>query len=351
MARELTVLAALREALDLEMDRDDSVVLFGEDIVGGAGRDELDASLGDAWGGPFGVTKGLGPKYGRGRVVDTQIAETGFVGASIGAAFAGLRPVAELMYVDFLGACYDQLINQASKLRYVYGAKTSIPMVLRTVVGAGFRAGNEHSQTFYPLIGHIPGLKAVAPSNPADAKGLLAAAIRDDDPVVMFEHKRMYMRTGVVPEESYTIPIGVAATPRQGRDVTIVALQRMVPEALDAAETLADNGIDAEVIDLRSVSPLDERTVLDSVARTGRLVIADESYPRHSVASEISSIVAEHAFGSLLAPIAKVLPPNTPVPFSPPLEDAWLPSAPQILEAVQRTLGHDATTSVGSSHA
>lgn len=339
MARELTILQALNEALHQEMERDDRVVMFGEDIVGGAGRDHLDPAYGDAWGGPFGVTKGLEPRFGRERMVDTQIAETGFVGASIGAAFAGLRPVAELMYVDFLGSCYDQLVNQASKLRYVYGAKCSIPMVLRTVVGAGFRAGNEHSQTLYPIVGHIPGLKAVAPATAADAKGLLIAAIRDDDPVVVFEHKRMYMRSDEVPEEPYTIPIGQARIAREGRDITIVALQRMVPEAIEAAQILADRGIDAEVIDLRSVAPLDETAVLDSVASTGRLVVADESYPRYSVASEIASIVAEHAFGDLQAPICKILPPNTPIPFSPPLEDAWLPDAARIVAGAERALG------------
>ncbi len=346
MARELTILSALNEALHQEMARDERIVMFGEDIVGGAGRDNLDPAYGDAWGGPFGVTKGLEPRFGRSRMVDTQIAETGFVGAAIGAAFAGLRPIAELMYVDFIGSCYDQLVNQASKLRYVYGAKCSIPLVLRTVVGAGFRAGNEHSQTLYPLIGHIPGLKAVAPATAADAKGLLIAAIRDDNPVVFFEHKRMYMRSGEVPEESYTIPIGKATIARSGTDVTIVALQRMVPEALEAATILADRGISAEVIDLRTVAPLDETTVLESVARTGHLVIADESYPRHSVASEISSIVAEYAFDALNGPICKILPPNTPIPFSPPLEDAWLPNAARIVAGAEQALGlrkvHDA---------
>lgn len=339
MARELTILSALNEALHQEMERDERVVMFGEDIVGGAGRDHLDPAYGDAWGGPFGVTKGLEPRFGRERMIDTQIAETGFVGASIGAAFAGLRPIAELMYVDFIGACYDQLVNQASKLRYVYGAKCSIPLVLRTVVGAGFRAGNEHSQTLYPLIGHIPGLKAVAPATAADAKGLLIAAIRDDNPVIVFEHKRMYMRADDVPEEPYTIPIGQARIARHGNDLTIVALQRMVPEALEAAEILASRGIDAEVIDLRTIAPLDEATVLTSVERTGHLVIADESYPRHSVASEVASVVAEHAFGAIKGPISKVLPPNTPIPFSPPLEDAWLPDAARIVEGAERTLG------------
>src|SRR3954451_8249409 len=252
--RELTIKDAINEALAQEMAADDRVVLFGEDIAGGAGRDEEYPEAADAWGGPFGVTQGLLGKFGRRRVIDTAIAETGFVGASVGAAVAGLRPVAEIMYVDFIGTSFDQLLNQAAKLRYVYGGKVSVPLVIRTVVGAGFRAGAEHSQTLYSLYTHIPGLKVVAPSTAYDAKGLLIAAIRDPDPVIFMEHKRLYMRTSEVPEEPYVIPLGEARIARDGHDVTIVGVQKMVHTALDAAESLALEGISCEVIDPRTYS-------------------------------------------------------------------------------------------------
>src|SRR3990170_2958208 len=220
MIRELTMKDAINEALAQEMEADERVVLFGEDIAGGAGRDDAYPEAADAWGGPFGVTKGLLTRFGRERVIDTAIAETGFVGAAIGAAIAGLRPVAEIMYIDFIGTSFDQILNQAAKMRYVYGGKVSIPMVVRTVAGAGFRAGAEHSQALYSLYTHVPGLKVIAPSTAYDAKGLLTAAIRDPDPVVFIEHKRLYMRSSHVPEEPYVIPLGVADVVREGSDVT-----------------------------------------------------------------------------------------------------------------------------------
>ncbi len=337
--RTLTVKDAVNEALAQEMERDPTIILMGEDIAGGAGRDEAYPPALDAWGGPFGVTQGLVKKFGRNRVRDTAIAETGFIGAAVGAAFAGLRPVAELMYVDFIGVCFDQLLNQASKLRYVYGRKFSIPLVLRTVVGAGFRAAAEHSQTLYSLFTHVPGLKTVAPTTPYDAKGLLIAAIRDPDPVIVFEHKRLYMLQGEVPEEPYAIPLGQAAVRREGRDVTIVGIQKMSLTALDAAERLAAEGISAEVIDPRSYSPLDEETILSSVRKTGRLVVVDESYPRCSLATDIAALVAERAFDALRAPIRRVTAPHTPVPFSPPLEDAYVPSAERIVTVIREIMG------------
>jgi pyruvate/2-oxoglutarate/acetoin dehydrogenase E1 component len=336
--RLLTVKDAVNEALAQEMERDSRVFLMGEDIAGGAGRDHIHPPALDAWGGPFGVTKGLVQRFGRSRVRDTAIAETGFIGAAVGAAFAGLRPVAELMYVDFMGVCFDQLLNQAAKLRYVYGGKTSIPMVLRTVVGAGFRAAAEHSQTLYSLFTHVPGLKAVAPTTPYDAKGLLIAAIRDPDPVVVFEHKRLYMLQGEVPEEPYTIPLGRAVVRREGTDVTIVGIQKMSLVALEAAERLAPDGISAEVIDPRSLSPLDEDTILTSVRKTGRLVVVDESNPRCGLAADIAALAAERAFEALCAPIKKVTAPHAPVPFSPPLEDAYVPDAARVIAAVRAIL-------------
>ena len=340
MTRELTIKDAINEALAQEMTADERVILFGEDIGGGAGRDEDYPEAADAWGGPFGVTQGLQTRFGRRRVIDTAIAETGFIGASVGAAIAGLRPVAEIMYVDFIGTSFDQLLNHAAKLRYVYGGKVSVPMVVRTVAGGGFRAAAEHSQTLYSLYTHVPGLKVVAPATPYDAKGLLVAAIRDPDPVIFIEHKRLYMRTGPVPEESYEIPLGKAAVVRDGNDVTIVGVQKMVHTALDAAELLAGQGIDVEVIDPRSYSPLDTETILASVAKTGRLVVVDESHPRCSLATDIAALAASRAFDSLRAPIQMVTGAHSPVPFSPPLEDAYLPSASRVVDAVHAAVGH-----------
>lgn len=335
--RELTVKDAINEALMQAMEADPTVIMMGEDIAGGAGRDEQGGL--DAWGGPFGVTQGLATRFGRERVRDTTIAEAGFFGAAVGAAMTGLRPIVELMYVDFVGVCYDQLINQAAKMRYMFGGKQKVPMVVRTVVGAGFRAGAEHSQALYPLYTHIPGLKTVAPTTPADHKALLLAAIQDDDPVIFFEHKRLYMTKGQVPQDPTPIPLGKASVARQGQHVTIVAVQRMVNFSLEAARTLEAEGIQVEIIDPRTYSPLDEDTILQSVAKTGHLVIVDESYPRCSLAADISSIVAEKGFDYLKGPIRKITPPHTPVPFSPPMEDFYLPSPLKIADAVRGLLG------------
>lgn len=334
MTRILNIKDAINEALRQEMEADSRVVLMGEDIAGGAGRDD-NPEAADCWGGVFGVTKGLLGQFGRERVVDTAIAETGFVGAAIGAALVGLRPVVEIMFADFIGTSYDQLLNQAAKLRYMYGGKVSVPIVVRTVTGAGFRAGAEHSQTLYSLYTHVPGLKVVAPSSAADAKGLMLSAIRDPDPVIFMEHKRLYLFDDEVPEEPYTIPFGVARIAREGRDVTIVGVQKMVHTALDAAEMLAADGIEAEVIDPRTYSPLDEDAILGSVEKTGRLVIVDESHPRCSLATDISALVADKGFATLRAPIRMVTGAHTPVPFSPPLEDAYIPSPDRIAEAVR----------------
>ena len=337
MTRTLNIKDALNEALRQEMEVDDRIFLMGEDIAGGAGRDHVPEAP-DCWGGVFGVTKGLLGQFGRERVVDTAIAETGFVGAAIGAALAGLRPVVEIMFADFIGTSYDQLLNHAAKLRYMYGGKVSVPMVVRTVTGAGFRAGAEHSQTLYSLYTHVPGLKVVAPATAADAKGLLLSAIRDPNPVIFMEHKRLYLLDDEVPEEPYTIPFGVARIAREGSDVTIVGVQKMVHTALDAAEVLAEEGIDAEVIDPRTYSPLDEEAILASVAKTGRLVIVDESHPRCSLPTDISALVADKGFDSLRSPIKMVTGAHTPIPFSPPLEDAFIPSPERIIEAVKSQL-------------
>ncbi len=330
MARSITYREALNEALAQEMERDPRVIVMGEDNAGGEGAPGED----DAWGGVLGVTKGLYHRF-PGRVLDTPISESAFIGAAIGAATAGLRPVAELMFVDFMGVCFDQIFNQAAKFRYMFGGKAVTPVVIRTMYGAGLRAAAQHSQALYPVFTHIPGLKVVVPSSPYDAKGLLLAAIRDDDPVMFFEHKALYDMTGPVPEESYTIPFGEAAVVREGSDVTIVTLGRMVHTSLAAAESLAGSGISCEVVDLRTTSPLDEDTILESVENTGRLVVVDEATPRCSMATDISALAASRAFGALRAPVGMVTAPHTPVPFSAALEDQYIPDAQRVVNAVK----------------
>lgn len=335
--RELTVKDAINEALFQAMEADPDVLLMGEDIAGGGGRDHHPGAT-DAWGGPFGVTQGLATRFGRDRVMDTTIAEAGFFGAAIGAAMTGLRPVVELMYVDFAGVAYDQMLNQAAKVRYMFGGKQKVPMVVRTVVGAGFRAAAEHSQTLYSLFTHVPGLKTVAPSSAADAKGLLLTAIADDDPVVFFEHKRLYMTKEHVPEAMEPIPFGKAKIAREGGHLTIVAVQRCVHFALEAAAALAEGGIEVEVVDPRTYSPLDEATILGSVAKTGHALIVDESYPRCSLATDIAALIADEGFADLKGPVKRLTAPHTPVPFSPPLEDAYLPLPAKIVAAVRAQL-------------
>ncbi len=324
---------ALSQALVQEMERDERVVIMGEDIAGGSGSPgEM-----DAWGGPLGVTKGLWGRFGD-RVMDTPISESAFIGAAIGAATSGLRPVVELMFIDFLGVCFDQIFNQAAKFRYMFGGKAKTPVVIRTMFGAGLRAAAQHSQCLYPIFTHIPGLKCVVPATPYDAKGMLIEAIRDDDPVIFCEHKLLYSTEGDVPEESYTIPLGEANIVRDGDDVTLVALGRMVLIASQAAEALARDGIGCEVIDLRSTSPLDEETVLESVEETGRLVIVDEASPRCNIATDVSALVSQKAFGALKAPINMVTPPHVPVPFSDTLEDLYIPDATQVETAVREVM-------------
>jgi acetoin:2,6-dichlorophenolindophenol oxidoreductase subunit beta len=306
---------ALNDALRSEMRRDSSVVIIGEDVAGGAGGTGVD----DAYGGIMGVTRGLVGEFGRARVIDTPITESAIVGMAAGAAMTGLRPVAELMFVDFLGVCLDQILNQAAKFRYMFGGKARTPLVIRAMFGAGFSAGAQHSQCLYSIFTHIPGLKVVIPSSPYDAKGLLIQAIRDNDPVIFLEHTKLYDLEGEVPAESYTLPFGEAHVLREGGDLTIVALARMTHVALEAASALAEKGIEATVIDPRTTSPLDEETILESVGATGRLLVVDESNPRCSVASEIAAVVAERAFRGLKAPIRRITAPHTPVPFSPVL--------------------------------
>jgi pyruvate dehydrogenase E1 component beta subunit len=321
---------ALNDALRAEMRRDSRVVVIGEDVAGGAGGTGTD----DAYGGIMGVTRGLVGEFGRGRVIDTPITESAIVGMAAGAAMTGLRPVAELMFVDFVGVCLDQILNQTAKFRYMFGGRARTPLVIRTMFGAGFNAGAQHSQCLYSLFTHIPGLKVVIPSTPYDAKGLLIQAIRDEDPVIFLEHTKLYDLEGEVPAESYTVPFGEAQVLREGDAATIVALARMTHVALEAAAALSERGIEVTVIDPRTTSPLDEETILESIEFTGRLVVVDESNPRCSVASEIAAVVAERGFRNLRAPIRRITAPHTPVPFSPVLESAYIPAAAAIEAAV-----------------
>ncbi|WHZ10084.1 MAG: acetoin dehydrogenase E1 component beta-subunit [Burkholderiaceae bacterium] len=332
MARKLSMKLAINEAIDQEMTRDSSVIMLGEDIVGGAGAEGEK----DAWGGVLGVTKGLYAKHGD-RLLDTPLSESAYVGAAIGAAACGMRPIAELMFIDFMGVCFDQIYNQAAKFRYMFGGKAETPVVIRCMVGAGFRAAAQHSQMLTPLFTHIPGLKVVCPSTPYDTKGLLIQSIRDNDPVIFCEHKNLYGLEGEVPENSYAIPFGEANIVRDGKHVSIVTYGLMVHRALEAAATLAKEGIEAEVVDLRTLSPLDIDTVLETVENTGRLVVVDEASPRCNIATDIAAQVAMQAFEALKAPIQMVAPPHTPVPFSPALEDLYIPSSTQIVEAARRT--------------
>ncbi len=332
-ARTMTYQQAINDALRIAMREDPRVVLLGEDIAGGAMVDHLIND--DAWGGPMGVTKGLVQEFGRDRVLDTPITEAGFIGAAAGAAATGLRPVAELMFVDFFGCCMDQIYNQGAKFRYMFGGKAICPVVIRTQIGAGVSAAAQHSGCHYSVFTHMPGIKCVVPSTPADAKGLLLTAIRDDDLVLFFENKVLYGTKGEVPEGDEGIPFGVADIKREGEDVTIVAISRMVQQSLAAAKTLAAEGIEAEVVDPRTLSPLDEGTILESVAKTHHLVIVDEDNPRCSVATDIAAMVADKGFDLLDAPVKIVSAPHTPVPFSPPLEHAYVPSPDRIVEAVR----------------
>jgi pyruvate dehydrogenase E1 component beta subunit len=325
---------AINEAMAQEMERDKTVVVFGEDNVGGTGSPgEM-----DAWGGVMGVTKGLYGKFPN-QILDTPISESAFIGAAAGAAASGLRPIAELMFVDFMGVCFDQIYNQAAKFRYMFGGKAVTPMVIRTMYGAGIRAAAQHSQSLYPIFTHIPGLKVVVPSNPYDAKGLMIASIRDDDPVIFFENKVLYTMEGDVPDEPYVVPLGEAEIVREGEDVTVVAIGRMVSMAEQAAASLADDGIEIEIVDPRTTSPLDEETIYESVENTGRLVVVDEANPRCSMASDIVALVSQNCFEHLKAAPRMVTPPHVPPPFSPTLEDLFVPDPEKVANAVREVAG------------
>ncbi|HKQ81906.1 MAG TPA: alpha-ketoacid dehydrogenase subunit beta [Steroidobacteraceae bacterium] len=326
---------AINEALRLEMQRDHRVIVCGEDVSGGQAGS---AGLTDCAGGVFGVTKGLITQFGVERVIDTPITESAFIGMAVGAANTGLRPVVELMFVDFMGVCFDQIFNQAAKLRYMFGGKAKTPLVIRAMAGAGVSAAAQHSQMLDCLFTHIPGLKVVMPSGPYDAKGLLIQAIRDDDPVIFLEHKMLYDVEEEVPDGAYSIPFGEANYLAEGKDVTLVATSRMARLSLSVAQKLARDRISVEVVDPRTASPLDSETILESFEKTGRLVIVDESPPRCSLATDIAALIASKGFRAQKAPVQMVTAAHTPVPFSPTLEKLYLPDEGRIEHAVRAVL-------------
>jgi pyruvate/2-oxoglutarate/acetoin dehydrogenase E1 component len=325
---------AVNEALRIAMETDPDVVVLGEDVAGGGAR-EGDV---DEMGGVLGTTRGLVKAF-PGRVLDTPISEMGILGTAVGAAATGLRPVAELMFIDFLGVCLDPLLNQAAKLRYMFGGKARVPLTVRTVSGAGMRAAAQHSQSLYWITTGIPGLKTVIPSSPAEAKGLLLASIRDDDPVVFCEPKSLLFSTGEVPEGDYEVPIGKARLVREGTDVSLVGMGATVRTCEEAAQQLEGEGLSAEVLDLRTLAPLDEDAILASLEKTGSLVVVDEATPRCGIASDVAALCVDRGFDFLNAPVRRVTAPHAPVPFSKALEQLYMPSVERVVAAVREQRG------------
>jgi len=323
--REISYRDALREALREEMQRDPTVFLLGEDI-------------GRYWGGAFKVTKGLAEEFGDERVRDTPISESAIIGAAVGAAITGMRPVAEIMFGDLTTLAMDQIVNQAAKIRYMFGGQAKVPLVIRTPFGGGVNIAAHHSQCLEALFMHVPGLQVAVPSTPYDAKGLLKTAIRNDNPVIFCEHKLLYPITGPVPDEEYTLPFGVADIKREGNDVTVVATLYMVHKALKAAEELEKDGISVEIVDPRTLVPLDKETIINSVKKTGRVVIVTEDCKTAGVSAEIAAVIAEEALDYLDAPIKRVANPDVPIPFSPPLENFVIPDEKRIIEAVKEVV-------------
>ena len=332
--RLLTTSKAVSEAIAQEMERDPTVFVLGEDI--------------GTYGGIFGATEGLLAKFGPERIMDTPISETGFIGAAVGAAISGMRPIAELMFVDFFGVCMDQIYNHMAKIHYESGGNVKVPVVLTTAIGGGYSDGAQHSQTLYGMFAHLPGMKIVVPSTPYDAKGLMISAIRDDNPVVYMFHKGVMglgwmtpnpRATGEVPEEAYEVPIGKADVKREGRDVTIATISLMVHRALDAADDLAREGIEAEVLDLRSLVPLDREAIVDSVRKTRRLLVVDEDYHSFGMSGEVIATAVEGAFDYLDAPPARLAYADVPIPYSRTLEQFLLPNREKIAAAARSLLG------------
>jgi pyruvate/2-oxoglutarate/acetoin dehydrogenase E1 component len=323
--RELTLGEAVREALAEEMRRDPRVFILGEDV----------AEAGTA----FKVLNGLVQEFGTGRVIDTPISEAGFTGIAVGAAMTGMRPVADIMFGDFIGLIMDQMVNQAAKVHYMSGGKWNVSMVLRATLGATRRSAAQHSQSLHAWFCHVPGLKVAMPSTPYDAKGLLKTAIRDNNPVVFYEDKMMYRLKGPVPEEDYTIPFGVADIKRAGEDITLVATSSMVQVALGAAKMLEEYDISAEVVDPRTLWPLDEKTLIESAKKTSKVIVLDEGYHRYGATAELASVIAEGAFYDLEAPVKRMGAMHVPIPFSPPLEDSTVPTEASVFEAARALCG------------
>lgn len=320
--KEIRYIWAIGEAIKEEMERDDTVFLIGEDV--------------GIPGGSFGASRGLYDLFGPARVVDTPISEAAITGMAAGAAACGLRPIVEIMFMDFMTVCMDGIVNQIAKMRYMFGSQYTVPIVIRTPSGAGLNAGPQHSQSLEAWFAHVPGLKVVMPGTPYDVKGLLKSAVRDDNPVIVVEHKALHALKGIIPEEEYLVPIGKADIKQEGTDVTIVTVSRMVQESLKAAQALAGEGIHAEVIDLLTISPWDRETVFNSVGKTHRLVIAHEAVKSFGIGAEISASVCEEIMDELDAPVMRVGAPSVPVPFN--LEKAYLPNSEDVIEAVKKTL-------------
>jgi pyruvate/2-oxoglutarate/acetoin dehydrogenase E1 component len=323
--REITFAEAIREALAEEMRRDPRVFIIGEDVAEA--------------GTPFKVLSGLVEEFGKDRVLDSPISEAGITGLGVGAAMTGMRPVVDIMFGDFLTLVMDQVANQAAKVHYMSGGRLNVPMVVRTTMGASLRKAAQHSQSLHAWVSHVPGLKVAIPSTPYDAKGLLKSAIRDENPVVFFEDKKMFTLKGAVPKEEYVIPFGVADVKRSGADITIIALSRMVHVALGAAKMLEEIGISAEVIDPRTTLPLDKQALIESAKKTSRAMVVDEGYEQYGVTAEIASVIAEGAFYYLDASVKRLGAMNVPIPFSPPLEDATVPTEQKVFEMAKQLCG------------
>ena len=334
--QEMRYRDAFNNTLRSELEFDKNVLIIGEDISGGFDKETKEPL--DAWGGPFAATKGLVQDFGVERIMDAPISEAGFVGAAIGAALTGLRPVVDLMYFDFTTVAFDQLLSNAAKSRYMFGGQTKVPLTLFARSGSGTGHAAQHSSAFYSILAHIPGLKVVTPSDPYSVKGLLSAAIRDDDPVFVVNDKKLINMTGFVPDEDYRIELGKGRYLRKGSDVTLVGMSYTSVVCKEAAEKLEKLDIDAEVIDLMSLSPLDEQIIIESVSKTNRIVIVDEDNPRASMASEIAAIVSDKAFDYLDAPVKRVTAPHTPVPYSKGLEDEFMPDSDDVVQTVKNIL-------------
>ena len=334
--RSVSYIQAINESLRHELERDPTVIVMGEDIAGGGEREDFE----DAWGGPMRLTKGLVGDFGRERIRDTPISEAGFVGAGVGAAASGLRPVVDLMYVSFYGVCADQITNNAAKMHYMFGGKVNIPLTIMTGIGAGTNSAAQHSETLYSIFTHFPGLKCVVPSNPFNAKGLMTAAIRDNDPVIVFNNRQlMGLRfDDHVPEESYVVDIGKSEIKTEGDDITLLGIGFTTRVCMEAAEELEEQGYSVEVLDLLSLSPMDDDAILRSVRKTRKIVIVDEDYPRCSIATDISALVAEQAFDYLDAPPVRVTPPHSSVPYSKPLEALFVPNKDGVVAAALEVL-------------